>query len=150
MGPDKSLTTGVRNARLEKAGSGTQGHVLLGRAAARAPGRSDRVAGTHPNPEEIQDYDYRCHCKPRSASHCQLPRPRFTLISTPSDSRLWNECIERCHYLDYRRLPGAQLHWFATINGQIVVALGFGVATQKTAPRDHYIDWHPEQRTLYR
>ncbi len=61
-------------------------------------------------------------------------------------SRLWNEYIHRYHYLGHQPLPGAQLRYFATIDQQIVVALGFGAAAWQTAPRDQFIGWSHEQR----
>ena len=76
----------------------------------------------------------------------RLSRPQLSLVSNAQDSRLWNQHVERYHYLGYQRLPGAQLRYFATIDGQIVAALGFGAAAWKTAPRDQYIGWNPQQR----
>ena len=61
-------------------------------------------------------------------------------------SRLWNEYIHRYHYLGHQPLPGAQLRYFATIDQQIVAALGFGAAAWQTAPRDQFIGWSHEQR----
>ncbi len=61
-------------------------------------------------------------------------------------SRLWNEYIDRYHYLGYKPLPGAQLRYFVTIDQQIVAALGFGAAAWQIAPRDQFIGWCHEQR----
>ena len=60
-------------------------------------------------------------------------------------SRLWNECIERYHYLGYKQLPGAQLRYFAhSADGFPLALLGFGAAAWKTRPRDQFIGWdHP-------
>jgi len=63
-----------------------------------------------------------------------------------SDSHLWNEYIDRYHYLGYQPLPGAQLRYFAWAGGEIIALLGFGAAAWKTAPRDQFIGWNPEQR----
>lgn len=68
------------------------------------------------------------------------------LVATAPVSRLWNEYIERYHYLGYTPLPGAQLRYFVAIDGGFVALLGFGAAAWKTAPRDHFIGWTPEQR----
>jgi hypothetical protein len=54
---------------------------------------------------------------------------------------LWNEFIDRYHYLGYKTLPGAQLRYFVKADGQILALLGFGAAAWKTAPRDNYIGW---------
>lgn len=61
-------------------------------------------------------------------------------------SALWNEYIDRYHYLGYAVLPGAQLRYFIKSEGEILALLGFGAAAWKTAPRDLYIGWDAETR----
>ena len=61
-------------------------------------------------------------------------------------SALWNETIDRYHYLGYKPLPGAQLRYFAYAGDRRVALLGFGAAAWKTAPRDRWIGWSREQR----
>ena len=56
-------------------------------------------------------------------------------------SALWNEFIDRYHYLSYKTLPGAQLRYIVKSEGQILALLGFGAAAWTTAPRDKYIGW---------
>ena len=68
------------------------------------------------------------------------------LVTERSQSHLWNEYIERYHYLGYQPLPGAQLRYFARANDRVVALLGFGAAAWKTAPRDRFIGWTAEQR----
>lgn len=58
-----------------------------------------------------------------------------------ADSALWNEYIDRYHYLGYTPLPGAQLRYFVKSGDQVLALLGFGAAAWKTAPRDEYIGW---------
>jgi len=58
-----------------------------------------------------------------------------------SQSRLWNEYIQRYHYLGYTPLPGAQLRYFVMLEQQVVALLGFGAAAWQAAPRDNYIGW---------
>jgi hypothetical protein len=69
----------------------------------------------------------------------------LSLIERP-DSALWNEYIQRYHYLGYTPLPGAQLRYFVRVEHQIVALLGFGAAAWQAAPRDHYIGWDHERR----
>lgn len=59
---------------------------------------------------------------------------------------IWNEFIDRYHYLGYTALPGAQLRYFVKSSGRVVALLGFGAAAWKTAPRDDYIGWSAQQR----
>jgi hypothetical protein len=67
-------------------------------------------------------------------------------VRQKSDSRLWNEYIERYHYLGHKPLPGAQLRYFIHTGEQPIALLGFGAAAWQTAPRDRYIGWSHEQR----
>jgi hypothetical protein len=68
------------------------------------------------------------------------------LVTTKAASRLWNEYIDRYHYLGYRRMPGAQLRYLARAHDRIVAVLGFAAAAWKVASRDAFIRWTPEQR----
>jgi hypothetical protein len=59
---------------------------------------------------------------------------------------LWNELIERYHYLKYRPLPGAQLRYVVFHDASLLAVLGFSAAAWKVAPRDRFIGWNHEQR----
>ncbi len=59
---------------------------------------------------------------------------------------MWNEYIERYHYLGHKPLPGAQLRYFIYAQNQPIALLGFGAAAWQTAPRDLFIGWSHEQR----
>jgi hypothetical protein len=75
----------------------------------------------------------------------QLGELQLCLV-TPKTSRLWNEYIQRYHYLGYTPLPGAQLRYFVTMNEQNLALLGFGASAWQVAPRDSFIGWDHEQR----
>jgi hypothetical protein len=103
---------------------------------------------------------------PRNSSNNDKKVPKRTLLAEPqpeidkdagaydlhmeivghSSSALWNEYIDRYHYLGYTPLPGAQLRYFVTSRDQVLALLGFGAAAWKTAPRDDYIGWDAETR----
>jgi len=68
------------------------------------------------------------------------------LVTDRPQSQLWNEYIDRYHYLGYRPLPGAQLRYLARSNGRVLALLGFAAAAWKTAPRDRFIGWTAQQR----
>lgn len=77
----------------------------------------------------------------------ELGKLLFRPISTQKDSYLWNELIERYHYLGHKPLPGAQIRYLVfSDSGFLLAALGFGASAWKVAPRDHFIGWSPEQR----
>lgn len=75
----------------------------------------------------------------------QLGELKLCLV-TSNNSRLWNEYIQRYHYLGYTPLPGAQLRYFITRNEQVLALLGFGASAWQVAPRDSFIGWDHEQR----
>ena len=76
-----------------------------------------------------------------------LGKLELRTVATPQQSSLWNELIQRHHYLGYQPLPGAQIRYLIfSDDGQLLAALGFGAAAWKVAPRDHFIGWTPEQR----
>lgn len=71
---------------------------------------------------------------------------RLEVVGGRRTSHLWNEYIQRYHYLGYQPLPGAQLRYIAGSQGQILALLGFGAAAWKIAPRDRWIGWSAAQR----
>jgi len=75
----------------------------------------------------------------------QLPQLQLKMV-TKATSALWNEYIERYHYLGYTPLPGAQIRYIITAGKQIVALTGFGAAAWQTAPRDKFIGWNHDQR----
>ena len=85
---------------------------------------------------------------PLPASLAQARPLRFALLR-PRDphSRLFNEYVERYHYLGYKPLPGAQLRYFVqAADGLLLALLGFGAAAWKTAPRDRFVGWDAATR----
>ncbi len=75
-----------------------------------------------------------------------LGRLLFRPVNSPSDSLLWNELIERYHYLGYKPLPGAQIRYLVFSENHLLAALGFGAAAWTIAPRDRFIGWTNKQR----
>jgi len=76
----------------------------------------------------------------------ELQNLHLQLITTRQDSKLWNEYIDRYHYLGYKTLPGAQLRYFAYSDQRLLALFGFGSAAWKTAPRDEFIGWTQTRR----
>jgi len=75
----------------------------------------------------------------------QLPPLQLQMVNK-NNSALWNEYIQRYHYLGFTPLPGAQLRYFITANNQILALTGFSAAAWQTSPRDKFIGWNHEQR----
>lgn len=76
----------------------------------------------------------------------QLQGVHLHQVSTKPDSRLWNEYIDRYHYLGHKALPGAQLRYFARSDEGLLALFGFGAAAWKTTPRDSFIGWTSSKR----
>jgi len=83
---------------------------------------------------------------PLSLSAGALGQLLLRPVDGPEDSALWNELIERYHYLKYKPLPGAQIRYLVLGRGHLLAALGFGAAAWKVAPRDEFIGWTADQR----
>lgn len=71
---------------------------------------------------------------------------RLQLVSDRRSSHLWNEYVDRYHYLGYQPLPGAQLRYFACAQDRPIALLGFGAAAWKIQARDAFIGWTAPQR----
>ncbi len=71
---------------------------------------------------------------------------RWQRVQHTPESRLWNEYIQRYHYLGHKPLPGAQMRYFLYWQAQPIALLGFGAAAWQTAPRECYIGWSHDQR----
>lgn len=76
----------------------------------------------------------------------ELGELSLRVVTERRESRLWNELIERYHYLGYTPLPGAQLRYLVFAGFELLALLGFGAAAWKVAPRDRFIGWSPKQR----
>ena len=71
---------------------------------------------------------------------------RIEPVISRRQSHLWNEYIDRYHYLRYQPLAGAQLRYFAFSNSRPLALLGFAAAAWKVRARDRFIGWTPVQR----
>jgi hypothetical protein len=82
----------------------------------------------------------------------QLLPLQLQRIVTKKNSFLWNELIERYHYLGYTPLPGAQIRYFIHSPHGLLGAIGFSAAAWKVQPRDRWIGWSPviREQNLYR
>jgi hypothetical protein len=78
----------------------------------------------------------------KKARECRL---RLEVVERPG-LKLWNEFIDRYHYLGYTTLPGAQLRYFVKDEDEILALLGFSAAAWKTAPRDSFVGWDSDRR----
>ena len=81
-----------------------------------------------------------------SLEPAQLRAITLEAVTSRNESSLWNELIERYHYLGHKPLPGEQIRYLVRSADAVIAALGFGAAAWKVAPRDRFIGWTPPQR----
>jgi len=104
-----------------------------------APKRAYAKPGTHTKRTPL------CKLQSKIVQPAGGLKPEFELVKK-EQSALWNEFIDRYHYLGYKALAGAQLRYFVKSDGKILALLGFSAAAWKTAPRDEYIGWSVKAR----
>ena len=62
------------------------------------------------------------------------------VLGTPA-SRLWNEYVERYHYLGYTPMSGSQMRYNVFVGERLVALLSFGASAWKLGPREQFIGW---------
>jgi hypothetical protein len=70
----------------------------------------------------------------------------MVVVKTSQQSRIWNEHIQRYHYLGYQPLPGAQIRYLVYCANGLLAAAGFGAAAWMCEDRDTWIGWSHSQR----
>lgn len=80
--------------------------------------------------------------EPVQASVRALEPLVFQRVEKGKVSSLWNELIQRYHYLGYRPLSGAQMRYLVwSGDGRLLAAVGFGASAWQLKARDQYIGW---------
>ena len=59
---------------------------------------------------------------------------------------LWKELMNKYHYLGYKRMPGKNIHYVATLRDRWVALLGWGSAALKCKVRDDFIGWDEKKK----
>ncbi len=65
---------------------------------------------------------------------------------------LWNELVQRHHYLGHRNLLGKRLKYLAFLENYPVAALSWSAPAKRLGARDKFIGWSDDsrQRSLHR
>lgn len=71
---------------------------------------------------------------------------RIEIAETDEQKSLWNEYVDRYHYLGYTPMAGAQLKYLVYSGDRLLALLGFGASAWKIAPREWYIGWSAKKR----
>ena len=87
--------------------------------------------------------------EPLSGSVGQLAPLTLTVVRSGPESALWNELVERYHYLGYRVPVGANLRYLVCSDSakQVLGCLLWSSPAWKIASRDRWIGWTNEERT---
>jgi hypothetical protein len=71
----------------------------------------------------------------------------FRIVSgSREDCAVWNEFIERYHYLKFGVVVGPHVKYLVEARGEPIACLAFGGAAWKVEPRDRWIGWTTEER----
>ncbi|HKZ79828.1 MAG TPA: DUF4338 domain-containing protein [Pyrinomonadaceae bacterium] len=86
--------------------------------------------------------------EPITGSVSQFAPLSLSVVRSGSESSLWNELIERYHYLGYRVPVGANLRYFVrSQSDRILACMLWSSPAWKMSARDGWIGWTDEQRS---
>lgn len=63
-------------------------------------------------------------------------------INNQKEKNLWNELVEKYHYLHSSRLVGRQIKYIFYYDGKPIACMGWGDAAWRIKARDHWIGWN--------
>ncbi len=76
----------------------------------------------------------------------ELAPLRLQPVVLTAHSRLWNEYVQRYHYLGYTPMSGAQMRYNIYAADQLVALLSFGASAWKLSSRERFIGWQEQER----
>lgn len=68
------------------------------------------------------------------------------VVQSQARTRLWNEYVQRCHYLGYRQPFGCFVRYFITSDAGLLGCILMAGAAKALAPRDEWIGWERQRR----
>jgi|GEM_PF-6696299 hypothetical protein len=71
---------------------------------------------------------------------------KFIMVHKTPVEPLWDDVVRQYHYLDYRKMLGANLKHLAFLGSRPVAAVGFSSVALKVEARDSFIGWSAVQR----
>jgi len=71
---------------------------------------------------------------------------RIINVSGTEDEKLWDEMIQKYHYLRLGKIIGPRIKYLALCNGRAIAAIGFNRASKSIGVREEYVGWDQEQR----
>ncbi len=76
----------------------------------------------------------------------ELENVDLEIVNNEHRTHLWDEYVQRYHYLGYTRPDGHAMRYFIRSNPGILGCMLFSGAAESMAPRDSWIGWTPGQR----
>jgi hypothetical protein len=79
----------------------------------------------------------------------EFERTSFSIVTGSGDAkqeRLWNEYVERYHYLGYGVPLGPHIKYFVHVRQECIACLAFAGAAWRVEARDRWVGWGDEQR----
>jgi len=75
-----------------------------------------------------------------------MPELKVIICKTKNEKSLWNEYIDRYHYLGHSPIPGAYMKYCIYAENEMVALIGFGACAWRVAARDTFIGWSEDER----
>jgi len=105
-----------------------------------------RLPAPRTRPAPVKAIGRTAQGQPQAPLAIDARQPLAIMPVDAKTSALWNELIDRYHYLGYRRMGGAQMRLFVHAGRHCVALLGFSAAAWRVAPREAFIGWSDTQR----
>jgi hypothetical protein len=106
-----------------------------------------RLPAPRTKPAAVRAIKRTARAEAKAPIHIDAGRVELTIKAVDRRTGpLWNELIDRYHYLGYSRMGGAQMRFLVRAGDHLVALLGFSAAAWRVAPRDQFIGWSEAKR----
>lgn len=84
--------------------------------------------------------------RPRTGRLCDLGKVSLEVVSGRERTGIWNEYVDRYHYLGYRRPFGCPLRYFVVAEQDLLGCVLLAGAAKAVERRDRWIGWSAQER----
>jgi hypothetical protein len=84
--------------------------------------------------------------RPRTGRLCDLGKVSLEVVSGRERTGIWNEYVDRYHYLGYRRPFGCRLRYFVVAEQDLLGCVLLAGAAKAVERRDRWIGWSAQER----
>ena len=122
-------------------------HRLEGEGIVRLPAKQEQYSRRGARGQGSPRLTRRTERQPPLAmSLAELGQVRLIALSDKADRALWNEYVERYHYLGYKRAFGYRQRYFIEAGQRRVGCVLLSGASRALGARDRWIGWEERQR----